>query len=82
MVYMNYWIVLVSVILVCMFGLTMSSSLLYFPSTSFNSNIIECLVSSILVLLLVIIISPSFLVLLDYDINLLPSYLLHCTGMQ
>jgi cytochrome c oxidase subunit 2 len=81
MVYMNFWIVMVSFILVMLF-MYLYNCLLYVPSTSVNSISIEAMLSSFLVLLLLMLISPSFLVLLDYDVNMLPSYVLYCTGLQ
>lgn len=57
------------------------STFQYNPSTKTSCNLLEAFVSLAVISLVVLLLSPTFLITLDYDISA-PSYVLNGTGMQ
>ena len=62
--------------------LLLSCSLLYYITLDFNDTFIEFSFSLFSVCFLLLIVSPSLIILLDFDLILIPCFLIYCLGYQ
>ena len=60
----------------------MKSSLLYCGNVNINHSLIEFLSSLFSLLFLILIISPALIILLDFDLIILPSFIIYSLGLQ
>ena len=81
--YLNIWLLYLWFLLMIIF-LLLSSSLLYHITLDFNFNdtLMEFFFSLFSILFLLLIVSPSLIILLDFDLILLPYFLIYSLGYQ
>ena len=60
----------------------MCSTLLYYSTIHFNHSTIEFISTLFSLLFLIIIISPALIILIDYDLVIIPSYIIYSLGLQ
>ena len=60
----------------------MKSSLLYYSNVNINHSLIEFISTLFSLLFLVLIISPALIILLDFDLIILPSFIIYSLGLQ
>lgn len=80
-IFSNLWLLSIFLLLLSYFIL-LNSCLLYFSSVYFNHSFIELCVSLLCVILLLFIISPCLIILLDYDLIFIPSFIIYIVGYQ
>ena len=73
---------LILFLLIVIFFILISSTLLYYSNIQFNCCIIEFLSTLFSLLFLIIIISPALIILLDFDLIILPDFIIYSLGIQ
>merc|ERR1712115_309484 len=73
---------LVLFIIISLFFILINSTLLYYSNVSFNHCLVEFISTLFSLLFLVIIISPALIILLDFDLIILPSFIIYSLGLQ
>ncbi len=68
--------------IISLFFILINSTLLYYSNINFNHCLIEFISTLFSFLFLVIIISPALIVLLDFDIIIIPSFIIYSLGLQ
>ena len=79
--YINMWLLYLLFRLIIMY-LLLSSSLLYYITLDFNVTLMEFFFSLFTLWFLRLIISPSLIILLDFDLILIPCFYTYCLGYQ
>lgn len=79
--YLNMWLLYLWYLLMIMF-LLISSSLLYHITLDFNDTLMEFFFSLFSLWFLLLIVSPSLIILLDFDLILISCFLIYCLGYQ
>ena len=79
--YLNLWLVSLSLLLVIFF-LLLSSSLLTIVSIYLNAAWMEFFLTLFSLWFLWLIISPSLIILLEFDLILIPSFIIYSLGYQ
>ena len=69
-------------ILISLFFILINSTLIYYNNLSFNDGVLEFISTLFSLLFLIIIISPALIILLDYDLIIIPSYIIYSLGLQ
>jgi len=69
-------------IITCVFFILINSTLLYYSNVNFNHCLIEFISTLFSLLFLIIIISPALIILLDFDLIILPSFIIYSLGLQ
>jgi len=69
-------------IIISLFFILINSTLLYYSNVSFNHCLVEFISTLFSLLFLVIIISPALIILLDFDLIILPSFIIYSLGLQ
>lgn len=69
-------------IIISLFFILINSTLLYYSNVSFNHCLVEFISTLFSLLFLVIIISPALIILLDFDVIILPSFIIYSLGLQ
>ena len=69
-------------IIISLFYILIYSPLLYYSNLNYNQLLVEFISTLFSFLLLLIIISPALIILLDYDITIIPSFLIYSLGLQ
>lgn len=80
-IYLNLWLILLLFILFYLF-IIINSSALFISSIYFTNSIIELIITLFCIIYLLLIISPALILLLDYDIVLIPSFIIYTIGYQ
>lgn len=80
-IYMNLWLFSLFFILLIYFIL-LNSCLLFHCTLYFNHSLIEVLVTLLSIIFLLFIISPALIILLDYDLIFIPSFIIFALGYQ
>ena len=65
-----------------LFFILIHSTLLYYSTIHFNHSTIEFISTLFSLLFLIIIISPALIILMDYDLIIIPSYIIYSLGLQ
>ena len=60
----------------------MNNTILFFTSIYFNYSLIELIITCLSITLLLLVISPSILILLDYDLLFIPGCIVYSIGYQ
>ena len=60
----------------------MKSTLLYYSNVNINHCLIEFISTLFSLLFLILIISPTLIILLDFDLIILPSFIIYSLGLQ
>jgi len=69
-------------IIISLFYILIHSTLLYYSNLNFNQLLVEFISTLFSLLFLIIIISPALIILLDFDITIIPSFLIYSLGLQ
>ena len=69
-------------IIITLFFILINSTLLYYSNVNCNHCLIEFISTLFSLLFLVIIISPALIILLDFDLVVLPSFIIYSLGLQ
>lgn len=69
-------------IIITLFFILINSTLLYYSNVNFNHCLIEFISTLFSLLFLIIIISPALIILLDFDLIILPSFIIYSLGLQ
>ena len=69
-------------IIISLFFILIHSTLLYYSTIHFNHSTIEFISTLLSLLFLIIIISPALIILMDYDLIIIPSYIIYALGLQ
>ena len=69
-------------IIITLFFVLINSTLLYFSNVNFNHSLMEFISTLFSLLFLIIIISPALIILFDYDLIILPSFIIYSLGLQ
>ena len=69
-------------IIISLFFILINSTLLYYSNVNFNHCLVEFISTLFSLLFLVIIISPALIILLDFDLIILPSFIIYSLGLQ
>lgn len=69
-------------IIITLFFIFIYSSLLFYSNVNFNHCLIEFISTLFSLLFLIIIISPALIILLDFDLIILPSFIIYSLGLQ
>ena len=69
-------------IIISLFFILIHSTLLYYSTIHFNHSTIEFISTLFSLLFLIIIISPALIILMDYDLIIIPSYIIYSLGLQ
>ena len=69
-------------IIISLLFIIIYSSLYYLSTLSFNDSILEFMSTLFSLLFLIIIISPALIILLDFDLIIIPSYIIYSLGLQ
>ena len=69
-------------IIISLFFILMKSSLLYYSNVNINHSLIEFISTLFSLLFLILIISPTLIILLDFDLIILPSFIIYSLGLQ
>ena len=69
-------------IIISLFFILMKSSLLYYSNVNINHSLIEFITTLFSLLFLILIISPTLIILLDFDLIILPSFIIYSLGLQ
>ena len=69
-------------IIITLFFILINSTLLYYSNINFNHCLIEFISTLFSLLFLIIIISPALIILLDFDLIILPSFIIYSLGLQ
>ena len=69
-------------IIITLFFILINSTLLYYSNVNCNHCLIEFISTLFSLLFLVIIISPALIILLDFDLVVLPSFTVYSLGLQ
>lgn len=80
-IYLNLWLAGIFIGLLIYFILP-NSCLLFISTVYFNHSFIELFITILSIIFLLFIISPALIILLDYDLILLPSYIIYTIGYQ
>jgi hypothetical protein len=64
------------------FFISLLSSLLFFSTVYLNDVSMELIITLFSLVYLLYTISPALVILLDSDINILPSFIVNCPGYQ
>lgn len=68
--------------IVLLFYLLLLSTLLFYSNLNYNNNLIELISTAFSLLFLIIIISPSLIIILDFDLIIIPSFIIYSLGLQ
>ena len=79
--YLNMWLLYFLFLLMIIYIL-INSCLLYYITLDLNDILIEFFFSLFSLWFLLMIISPSLIILLDFDLILIPCFLIYCLGYQ
>ena len=79
--FINLFLFFLFIVIGLFFGL-INSTLLYFSNVNFNHSLMEFISTLFSLLFLVIIISPALIILFDYDLVILPSFIVYSLGLQ
>ena len=79
--YLNLWLIILF-LLFTMYFILLNSCLLFYSTIYFNHSLIELYITFLSLIILLFIISPSLIILLDYDIVLIPEFLIYTLGYQ
>ena len=80
-IYLNMWLLYLWYLLINMFLFTYSC-LLYYITLDYNDSFMEFFFSLYSILFLLLIISPSLIILLNFTIILIPYFIIYCLGYQ
>ena len=69
-------------IIITLFFILIHSTLLYYSTIHFNHSTIEFISTLFSLLFLTVIISPALIILMDYDLIIIPSYIIYSLGLQ
>jgi heme/copper-type cytochrome/quinol oxidase subunit 2 len=69
-------------IIIMLFFILISSTLLYYSNVNFNHCLVEFISTLFSLLFLIIIISPALIILLDFDLIILPTINIYSLGLQ
>jgi len=69
-------------IIISAFFIFLKSTLLYYSNLNINHCLIEFISTLFSVLFLLLIISPALIILLDFDLIILPSFIIYSLGLQ
>ena len=69
-------------IIISLFFILIHSTLLYYSTIHFNHSTIEFISTIFSLFFLLIIISPALIILMDYDLIIIPSYIIYSLGLQ
>nr|YP_010729735.1 Cox2 [Neorotalia gaimardi]WEF49975.1 Cox2 [Neorotalia gaimardi] len=69
-------------IIISLLFIIIYSSLFYLSTLSFNDSLLEFMSTLFSLLFLIIIISPALIILLDFDLIIIPSYIIYSLGLQ
>lgn len=69
-------------IIISLFFILINSTLLYYSNVNFNHCLVEFISTLFSLLFLIIIISPALIILLDFDLIILPSFIIYSLGLQ
>ena len=69
-------------IIISLFFILIHSTLLYYSTIHFNHSTIEFISTLFSLLFLILIISPALIILMDYDLIIIPSYIIYSLGLQ
>lgn len=67
---------------IILFFISLLSSLLFFSTVYLNDVSMELIITLFSLVYLLYTISPALVILLDSDINILPSFIVNCPGYQ
>ena len=67
---------------ISIFFILIKSTLLYYSNININHCLIEFGSTLFSLLLLVLIITPALIILLDFDVIVLPSFIIYSLGLQ
>lgn len=79
--YLNIWL-LCFFFYIMMYSILLFSSSLFFSSIYFNDHWFELLLTTFSLIFILCLISPALILLLDSDINILPSFIVQSLGYQ
>ena len=69
-------------IIIILFFILINITLLYYSNIQFNHCIVEFLSTLFSLFFLIIIISPALIILLDFDLIILPDFIIYSLGIQ
>ena len=69
-------------IIITLFFILINSTLLYYSNVNFNHCLVEFISTLFSLIFLIIIISPALIILLDYDLIVIPSPIIYTLGIQ
>ena len=69
-------------IMISLFFLIIYSSLYIYYSISINDSLLEFISTLFSLLFLILIISPALIILIDFDLIIIPSYIIYSLGLQ
>ena len=69
-------------IIISLFFILIKSTLLYYSNVNINHCLIEFISTLFSLLFLILIISPTLIILLDFDLIILPSFIIYSLGLQ
>ena len=69
-------------IIISLFFILINSTLLYYINISFDDTLVEFISTLFSLLFLIVIISPALIILLDFDLTIVPSYIIYSLGLQ
>ena len=69
-------------IIISIFFILIKSTLLYYSNININHCLIEFTSTLFSLLFLILIISPALIILLDFDLIILPSFIIYSLGLQ
>ncbi len=69
-------------IIIIFFFILIKSTLLYYSNININHCLIEFISTLFSLLLLILIITPALIILLDFDVIVLPSFIIYSLGLQ
>ena len=69
-------------LIITLFFIIINSTLSYYSNLNFNNSIVEFSSSFFSLLFSIIIISPALIILLDFDLIVIPSFIIYSSGFQ